>query len=171
MSQGGLTLLEKTGVPDAADLARVVPPAERLAKGPVAVIECFQRIPCNPCAAACKQGAIREFADINDLPAIDFEKCNGCALCVSKCPGRAIFVVDETFGESEALVKLPYEFLPVPATGEEVELLNREGRAVGRGRVERVQGTRSRERTLVVWVAVPKHLSMEARHIRAGGRK
>mgnify|MGYP005837658571 CR=1 FL=1 len=164
-------MLEKTGVPTAADLAGVIPPPERLAKGPVAVIECFQRIPCNPCAAACRQGAIREFADINDLPAIDFEKCNGCALCVSRCPGRAIFVVDETYAANEAVVKLPYEFLPVPAKGEEVALLNREGKVVGRGRVERVQGAGSKDRTLVVWVAVPKELSMEVRHIRAGGRQ
>ncbi len=161
-------MLEKTGVPTEQDLAGVIPPRERLARGPVAVIECFQRIPCNPCYTACKQGAIREFADINDPPVIDFDRCNGCALCVSKCPGLAIFVVDETYSADRALVKLPYEFLPVPARGQEVDLLNREGRVVGRGRVERVQNAKVQDRTLIIWVAVPKELSMEVRNIKVG---
>ena len=30
-----------------------LPDDERYAKGPVAVIECVQEIPCNPCEAAC----------------------------------------------------------------------------------------------------------------------
>jgi len=66
-------MLEKTGLPTPKDLAKVSPSKERLSRGPVAIIECFQRIPCDPCYAACKRGAIKEFKDINDLPEIDFE--------------------------------------------------------------------------------------------------
>ncbi len=35
------------------------------------------------------------------------------AVCVSNCPGLSIVVVDETYSEKEALVKIPYEFLPL----------------------------------------------------------
>jgi len=60
-------MLEKTGVPTAADIESVFPSEERLANGPVAVIECYQNIPCNPCFTACNRNAILEFEDINDL--------------------------------------------------------------------------------------------------------
>jgi len=158
-------MIYKTGVPTKEDLQKVAPSAERLAKGPVAVIECFQRIPCNPCYTACKRGAIKEFRDINDLPEIDHDLCNGCGLCVSKCPGLAIFIIDETYSEKEALVKLPYEFVPLPKEGDTVKALNREGRVVGEARVVKIQNGKYEDRTPVISVAVPKELSMVVRNI------
>lgn len=155
----------KTGVPTKEDLQKVAPSAERLAKGPVAVIECFQRIPCNPCYTACKRGAIKEFRDINDLPEIDHDLCNGCGLCVSKCPGLAIFIIDETYSEKEALVKLPYEFVPLPKEGDTVKAMDREGRVVGEARVVKIQNGKYEDRTPVISVAVPKELSMVVRNI------
>lgn len=155
-------------VSTAEEIASKTPSKERLGRGAVAIIECFQKIPCNPCYHACTRKAIREFEDINDLPTIDFEKCNGCALCVSSCPGLAIFVVDETYGADEALVSVPYEFLPVPARGDRVTLLDREGNEVGTGRVVRVLNARKQDRTLVVSVAVPRALSMVVRNIAVG---
>lgn len=155
----------KTGVPTKEDLQKVVPSAERLAKGPVAVIECFQSIPCNPCYTACKRGAIKEFRDINDLPEIDHDLCNGCGLCVSKCPGLAIFIIDETYSEKEALVKLPYEFVPLPKEGDTVKAMDREGRVVGEARVVKIQNGKYEDRTPVISVAVPKELSMVVRNI------
>jgi Fe-S-cluster-containing hydrogenase component 2 len=158
-------MIYKTGVPTKEDLQKVAPSAERLAKGPVAVIECFQRIPCNPCYTACKRGAIKEFRDINDLPEIDHDLCNGCGLCVSKCPGLAIFIIDETYSEKEALVKLPYEFVPLPKEGDTVKALDREGRVVGEARVVKIQNGKYEDRTPVISVAVPKELSMVVRNI------
>ncbi|MCG0276225.1 MAG: 4Fe-4S binding protein [Thermosediminibacteraceae bacterium] len=162
-------MLATDGIPTAEELAPRIPPAERLKKGSVAVIECFQKIPCNPCFTACKIGAIQEFKDINDLPAIDYEKCTGCGLCISKCPGLAIFVVDETYSETEATVSLPFEFLPLPAEGEEVDVLDRSGKTVGRGKVIKVRNGKYEDRTPVITVAVPKELSMVVRNIRVGG--
>lgn len=159
-------MLMKTGVATAQDLAEIAPAPERLSLGPVAVIECFQRIPCNPCYTACKTGAILPFADINDRPLLDPERCNGCAQCVRKCPGLAIFIVDETYGEQEALVKLPYEFLPLPKAGDEVLALDREGKAVATGRIVRVQKRRDPSDITVVWVAVPKGMGMIVRNIK-----
>lgn len=156
-------MLEKTGVATQQDLELVTPSEERLAKGPVAVIECFQRIPCNPCYTSCKRGAIKEFEDINDRPEIDVDKCNGCAICVSNCPGLAIVVVDESYSETEALVKIPYEFLPLPAEGSYVTGLDREGKPVCRAKVVKVLNTKAMDRTPLISLAVPKELSMVVR--------
>ncbi|WP_347489974.1 4Fe-4S binding protein [Desulfoscipio sp. XC116] len=162
-------MLIKTGVPTAEDISAVTPSQQRLAKGPVAMIECFQKIPCNPCYLSCRQGAIQEFADINDLPRIDESKCNGCGICVANCPGLAIFVVDYTYSDDEGLVKIPYEYLPVPGVDSEVTALDREGKAVGAARVVKVQRIKGQERTPVIWLAVPKELVMSVRNIRVGG--
>ncbi|MCL5290594.1 MAG: 4Fe-4S binding protein [Bacillota bacterium] len=162
-------MLAQNGIPTPADLAGVLPPADRLAQGPVAIAECYQNIPCDPCYHSCKQGAIREFIDINERPQVDFEKCNGCGTCMSRCPGLAIFVVDATYSDSEALVKIPYEFLPLPEAGETVTAINRAGQAVGEAKVIRVQNTRVQDRTAIVWLAVPKELMMEVRHFNVKG--
>lgn len=162
-------MLTKTGIPTAENISQVTPSPQRLEKGPVAVIECFQKIPCNPCFLACRQGAIQEFADISDLPRIDDSKCNGCAICVANCPGLAIFVVDFTYTKNEGLVKIPWEYLPVPEANTQVAALDREGRAIGAARVVRVQRIKGQERTPVIWLAVPKELVMSVRNIRVGG--
>jgi len=158
--------LLRSGLPGPDDLARVRPSAERLIKGPVAVLECFQRIPCDPCASSCHRGAIAPFVDINDLPTIDAEKCNGCGLCVARCPGLAIFIVDETYAPGEALIKLAYEFLPQPEEGWMVTALDRAGRPVGRARVVRVQRPKTKAETPIVWIAVPKEFAWTVRHIK-----
>ncbi len=109
------------------------------------------------------------FDDISHLPEIDFGRCNGCGACIPACPGLAIFVVDETWKEDLAVVRLPYEFLPLPAAGDRVSGLDRSGQERCKARVVRVENTKRHDRTAVVWIEVPKALSMEVRHIRAGG--
>lgn len=159
-------MLEKTGVATEQDLAKAIPSKERLAKGPVAVIECFQRIPCNPCYTSCNRGAIKEFEDINDTPEINHEKCTGCAVCVSNCPGLSIVVVDETYSETEALVRIPYEFLPLPEEGSYVTGLDREGKPACRAKVVKVLNTKGMDRTPLVSLAVPKDMSMTVRFMK-----
>ncbi len=157
--------LRRTGVFSTEEVNRVMPPPEVLKKGPVAVVECIQEIPCDPCHASCPFGAIKEFKDINDLPEIDWEKCTGCTLCVAKCPGLAIFVVDASRDDNDALLKLPYEFYPVPEKGEEVELLNRVGEVVGKGKVRSVIEPH-KDGTKVVTVHVSKDMIADVRHVR-----
>ncbi len=158
-------MLSKTGVPTREQVESVKPDRERLARGPVAVIECFQQIPCDPCYTACSRGAIQPFADINDLPRIDFGKCNGCGLCVAYCPGLAVFVVDETYSETEALVRIPWEFLNRPEAGQKAPGLNREGKEVALVTVKRVQPSPSKNGAYILWLAVPKELAFEVRSI------
>ncbi|MDR1471287.1 MAG: 4Fe-4S dicluster domain-containing protein [Synergistaceae bacterium] len=134
-------------------------------KNGFALIECPQRIPCNPCATSCPAGAVRPFADINDVPRVDYEKCTGCALCVAACPGLACFVVDLTYGEDLALVKLPYEMLPVPSAGDEVDCVDRTGGVAGRGSVVGVSEP-LKDHTRVVSVSVKKDIVSDVRAIR-----
>jgi len=158
-------MLSKTGVPTPEDIERVTPSVQRRARGPVAVVECLQEIPCDPCAEACRVGAISPFSDINHLPSIDHEICTGCGLCISACPGLAIFVVDESYSDEEAVVRLPYEFLPRPEKGDRVTGLDRRGEPRGEFQVVRVQAGKAFDRTAVVWLAVPRELCMEIRAI------
>lgn len=162
-------MLEKTGIPTEEQIREITPPKERMAKGPVAVIECFQKIPCNPCYTSCPSKAIKELVDINDRPVVDYDRCNGCGVCISNCPGLAIFVVDESYSEDKALVKLPYEFLPLPNKGDIVKALDRSGHELGKAEVIRVVNTKTQDRTPVIWIAVDKELSMKVRNIGMEG--
>jgi Fe-S-cluster-containing hydrogenase component 2 len=161
-------MLKETGIPTNEDLAKVTPPEERLKKGAVAIIECFQEIPCNPCYTHCPRGSIKEMVDINELPVIDYETCNGCGICVAACPGLAIFIVDYNYKDGKALVKIPYEFLPIPVSGEIVTALDREGKSVGEATVVRVQENKNQGRTIVVWLEVEKDLAMVVRNFKKG---
>lgn len=157
-------MLAVDGIPSTEDLQAVLPAEGRLRQGPVAVIECFQQIPCNPCAEACPRGAIAMPGSISERPLFDETKCNGCGLCVTRCPGLAIFVVDYSFSANEALLKIPYEFAPLPASGEVVAAIDRAGKVVGAATVQRVQ--QQANRTTVLWLAVEKAIAMDVRNIR-----
>ena len=162
-------MLNKTGVPTAEDVKTVTPSEERLSIGPVAIIECFQEIPCNPCTEACKQGAIQPMEDINNLPQLDPDQCNGCGVCLSRCPGLAIFIVDASYSDTEAIVRIPFEYVPVPQVGEKVVGLNRAGEALGTFVVNKVQSGGQKNKTYTIWLVVPKELIMDVRSIRLGG--
>jgi Fe-S-cluster-containing hydrogenase component 2 len=161
-------MLVSTGVPSQEDIEKVFPDSVRLSRGAVAVIECFQDIPCNPCYTACNRNAIKEFQDINDLPTIDHGLCNGCGLCISKCPGLAIMVVDMTYSDHEALLKIPYEFIPLPSEGTIVKGLDRYGEYVSDVTVIKVLHTKALDRTPIVSIAIPKEYIHTIRNIGMG---
>lgn len=152
------------GVPVKEEIEKVMPPEDILAKKPVVMVECFQNIPCDPCAASCPFGAILPFEDINDLPAVDYDKCTGCGICVTSCPGLAIFVLDMNYSDEEALIKLPYEMLPLPQKGEIVSGLDREGHKVAEVKVDKV--TKTKNKTYLISIVVPKELALIIRNIR-----
>lgn len=161
-------MFDQTGVASLEMIKKILPSAERRKKGPYAVFECFQEIPCNPCYTSCKVGAVAEFQDINNLPQVNQEKCTGCGICVSNCPGLAIFVIDETYSNEEVTIKMPYELLPLPKQGQVVDALDREGNVVGKARVVKVQNSQALNKTNAVTIAVPKDQAMMVRHIGWG---
>jgi Fe-S-cluster-containing hydrogenase component 2 len=135
------------------------PSKKQLEKG-VAILECVQEIPCNPCVDSCPVHAI-SMKDINAPPINDFEKCIGCSKCVGVCPGLAIFVIKVK--DDKAYVTLPYEFVTVPKVGDVVEALDRTGAARGKAVVKRVvkQG-----KTMVITIEVDSMVAMDIRNIK-----
>lgn len=142
------------------------PSKERLYKGMVAIIECEQEIPCNPCESSCRQHAILVGDPITNLPILKGELCVGCGLCVANCPGQAIFMIDMTYKEKTALVGLPYEFIPLPEVGQVVTAADRNGEALGAGTVRKIVSDASLDKTNVVYVEVSKEIAEETRMIR-----
>lgn len=161
-----MTLL-KDGFFDPEELEKLpgVPSKERLAQGPVVVIECAQEIPCNPCEQACHKKAIQIGDSIINLPVLEADKCTGCGLCIASCPGQAIFVVDMTYSDTEAAIQLPYEFLPYPEEGQVVDGLDRAGKKVCSATVLKVLNPKKFDRTAVITITVPKQYAMEVRNI------
>ena len=148
---------EQNGVLSLNDLR--LPTEKQLEKG-VAITECVQDIPCNPCVDACPVDAIY-MKDINTPPVVDYDTCIACGKCVGVCPGLAIFVIK--YKDDKALVTIPYEFLPVPKKNQKVKVLDRKGLVVGSGMIQRVlhQG-----KTMVITVEVEKKLAMNVRNIQ-----
>src|SRR5690554_3027993 len=132
------------------------PSEERMKKGPVAVIECTQDIPCNPCETLCKRGAIIVGDPITNTPEIDEERCNGCGLCVAGCPGLAIFVVDKYYSDSEAAVTFPHEYLPLPEVGDSVQAVDRSGKVVCQAGVLRVLNSKTFDHTPLLTISIPR---------------
>lgn len=131
----------------------------------VAIIECPEEIPCNPCETACPQGAIQVGKPITNLPVVDTRRCIGCGLCVVACPGLAIFLVDQDCN-GEAEVTFPYEFLPLPEPGQIVTAVNREGESLGQAQVKACWQPPGADGTHLVTIALPIALATEARGIR-----
>jgi len=155
-SKGYLSMQELTESPS-------FPSKERLQKGPVAVIECTQAIPCNPCEKACPVGAIFVGKSLMHPPILNEELCIGCGQCISACPGLAIFSVDMTFNDSNALIGLPYEFLPLPEPGSIVKGTDRAGKYVCQAHVISVKNHVSYNHTPVVYISVPKKHAQNVR--------
>ena len=147
------------------------PSAERLERGPVAVIECIQEIPCNPCESACRFDAILVGDPITNLPRLLEEKCRGCGECVPVCPGLAIFIVNEAYSLDEAAISIPYEYLPLPKAGFAVDALDRRGKRICTGRIMRVSNPERNDNTAVVTVIVPKRYSHQVRNFRIRDEK
>lgn len=157
-----------TGIPSAEELAHCPgrPSAERMKAGRVAVIECVQEIPCNPCEASCQFGAIRIGEQITALPQLDENACTGCGVCVAGCPGLAITIVNMAYSRTEATVDFPYEYIPLPAVGSVVDAVGRDGAAVCKGTVLSVKTPPSFSNTAVISIKIPKEYADTVRSMK-----
>lgn len=162
-----------TGIPSKEELRACpgIPSEERMRHGRVAVIECVQEIPCNPCEGACKFGAITIGDQITELPVLDEEKCTGCGLCIPGCPGLAIVVVDKSRDDGKAVVEFPFEYYPLPQKGDTVSAVNRGGDVVCDAQVLSVKQSKAAGGTPVVGLLIPIEHADEVRSMRRLPRK
>lgn len=146
--------------------ASCTPSRDRLLEKPVAIVECFQEIPCNVCEKACPFDAIKVGHTITRIPILFGDKCVGCGSCIPACPGLAIFTIDLTHSDKYATISFPYEFLPVPKLEEEVDAVDRTGRFVCKAKVVKVVCSEEFDKTYVVTIRIPKEHAMKVRFIR-----
>src|SRR5690554_7479321 len=111
-------MLDKDGVATIEQVRSRFPNQDIIVK-PKAILECYEDIPCNPCSTSCPFDAIDIGENINKQPKLDPDKCTGCGICVTHCPGLAIIVAQIKF--DQAIFKIPYEFNPKPKVGDIVE--------------------------------------------------
>jgi Fe-S-cluster-containing hydrogenase component 2 len=154
------------GILTLKDLGGNIPSEERLEQRGCVIVECIDRIPCNPCVDACPRGAIRIEGDIKELPEVDFQRCDGCGLCISACPGLAIFMVRYMSGTDRAEVSIPYELPFLPEKGDVVTAMDRAGKEVGDADVVRVRTASRQDRTAVVTLSIDRRLAMAVRHFK-----
>jgi glycine/D-amino acid oxidase-like deaminating enzyme/Fe-S-cluster-containing hydrogenase component 2/ferredoxin len=107
-----------------------MPAPERMDK-PFVLIDCLYGFACNPCAFACKYGAITK-SSTSTVPSIDFDKCIGCMDCVYQCPGLAIF----GYNLRKDTFFLPIEF--DMEEGLEVFLVDNQANILGEGHIQKV---------------------------------
>jgi Fe-S-cluster-containing hydrogenase component 2 len=141
------------------------PAKESFSKGPVAVIECIEEIPCNPCETVCPKNSIVVEYPITNLPRFN-GICTGCGKCVAICPGLAIFIVDCTYSKTETAITIPYEFLPLPEVDGMVSALDRSGRIVCEARVVKVAENKKNNKTNLITIVVPKKFSEDVRFFK-----
>jgi len=108
-----------------------LPTENRMQEKGFVQIDCIYGFACNPCAFACKYGAITK-SSTSTVPNIDFDKCTGCMDCVYQCPGLAIFGYN---------FKKNWLFLPIEyktEEGLEVFLVDNNGKILGQGKIEKI---------------------------------
>ena len=127
------------------------------------IIKCDQDIPCNPCEASCKQGAIVIGGELNQQPSVCNEKCTGCGACLSACPGRAIRLVQYNADALHAAITVPYEFDPLPTVGDDVEVLDDSFHAFAKGTVLRVRPAKEKTGCAMVTFTIGKQHAFNAR--------
>ncbi len=143
-------MLIKTGVATRDMILSKFPSLDKLQK-PKAIIECYEAIPCNPCASSCPHDAIIIEDGMNDIPRLITDKCTGCGQCVIACPGLAITVAQVL--NNQALFKIPYELLPYPQKGEIWSGVNRAGEVICSAEIRQVV-TFSKVKTALVTVLI-----------------
>lgn len=158
--------LQNSGLASREMFEAKLPSKERREKGPYAVMECYEDIPCDPCMTSCQVGAV-EMAELNAQPVCHHDKCTGCTSCVGRCPGLACFVINEVPKDAPGKIEItfPYEMFPLPEKGDVWNALNREGAVVGDAEIIRVISNEKMDHTNLITMRVDADLLFDARNI------
>jgi thioredoxin reductase/Fe-S-cluster-containing hydrogenase component 2 len=132
------------------------------------LIDCPETIPCNPCVDVCPTGAIR-MDGICGLPRIEYDLCTGCMKCASACPGQAIFMISFGSVDDTGRITIPWEYLPSPAKGDMVSILDRTGTDIGTGQIISSIMPKRFDKTRLVTIEAKKELIGQIRSIRRLG--
>jgi Fe-S-cluster-containing hydrogenase component 2 len=143
-----------------------LPNEEILKKGKIAIIECVENIPCNPCETSCPQGAIKIGSNICNLPKIDYSKCTGCSLCLAVCPGLAIFAINKYASNDKSEITIPYELNETIKKGMTVKLINRSGEIIGNGEISNIREMKIQKNRKIVSILIDRSLIEEVRHFK-----
>lgn len=121
------------------------------------LIDCPERIPCNPCEDVCPKKVIHVGRPITNAPVVvDCLNCTGCGLCVAGCPGMAIFLVDHSYHEDLCEITLPYELSRKPAAGQSVIAVDGDGSRVCTARVASVREAKKFRKTILITLEMPR---------------
>jgi Pyruvate/2-oxoacid:ferredoxin oxidoreductase delta subunit len=149
-------MLNNDGIPTPEQVKNRFPEDGVLIK-PKAIIECYEKIPCNPCETSCPFKAITIGEDINNVPVINHDLCTGCAICVHSCPGLAIMVAQ--IMDNKALFKIPYEMLPLPEIGEIWDGVDRSGTIICQAKIIKIDSGKNQNQTNVI------HIETDMKHL------
>jgi sarcosine oxidase subunit alpha len=131
------------------------------------VMRCQQDIPCNPCEASCKKGAIKIGDELNQQPSFDPALCTGCGNCLTACPGRAIRMVQYHYSPAHAVVTVAYEFADKLAVDDAVNLIDDDFKPIGKGNIVKIRTTHKKGGCSLVSVLVEKELALAVRGFTA----
>ena len=121
-------MLSKSGIPTKQQIQSVFPKQKDLLQMK-AIIECYEEIPCNPCETYCPFDAIEIGPQMNHRPQLIVDRCIGCSICVSVCPGVAIMLA--SVDDDVAKFTIAYELLPLPEVNWIWHGVNRAGEVIG----------------------------------------
>jgi Fe-S-cluster-containing hydrogenase component 2 len=158
--------LKVEGAPSLDELkaADMLPSIEDMEKRPCVCIECVEEIPCNPCETSCPHLALTVGSPITNLPQIDRELCTICGLCIAACPGLAITI--KSIQGDTARIRFPWEYLPLPAAGQIVQMVDRLGQTLCAGKIISVINPMRNNKTAVVTAEFPREFVQEAISMR-----
>ena len=92
-------------------------------------------------------------------------------MCVAKCPGLAITLLDLSYSETEGTVDFPFEYLPLPEVGDKVDAVDRSGAVVCKGIVQKITKIKAYAGTTVVRISIPAEHIHDVRSMKRLPRK
>lgn len=134
-------------------------------EGVYPVINCVQEIPCDPCEVVCPKESIKIGEPITNVPQY-VGGCIGCEICVAKCPGLAITLVD--WRKKDPIVTVPFEFNTEHyfKVGDLVEVADRLGNLLGKAEVVRIRNKTVSYGTRIIKLKVDRDIAEKVAGIR-----